>query len=492
MINQVTSGRFFILLSVTFSGLALCALWLTNTTLTTASTEEIIDICSQHAPKCPLTAATWPEANDDWLYTAKQWQHLPFSAEGLDVVWEWSAPYMGSNPLFDTYRENHYTDYSQTPNDSPNFVRDERTFDWERWSFISNNLLLHAYGGATEEVVGTIGETNCTDGLFYPVIDHQTQYVSTTMASTHIDGDCVEGGYMVTHLRDLWDAPLSAKRLSMCDDVTHGIPADINPKGNAICKTSPYAGVVTQRYVLESNASAPVNGCETVTYIWGWSEPTTAASGQDYETWFRNGELRWSRWGNVGSKDGQVPAPDDHAWWNERCDSVSETRPDVAYAGIFKIGNQLYTDSISLENSFVLSQTGGTFTLTASSNIYHFPADILTGTLELTEYSTVTQNLPALTELIKPQTTLTVSQNSSFTLSSSYTVTMVYPESSVSNPAALQIYQQDTLTGTWVLVPDAITDATANTVTFSATTIPSSWIVVEAFNNQLFLPSIIK
>ncbi len=349
---------------------------------------EMIDICSQHAPKCPLDEDTWPGAQGEWQYTGKRWTRHSGTPADRSIIWEWSRPYTGTNPAFLGQRENHYSDFSGLPAASPVFTgTGPLTYDWERWEPAEGNFIFHQYGRATEGESMSIGESDCVSGVFYPVIDHTVEHTYTLMAATR-DGECAAGGYISTHRLDLWGEPLSQVRVDKCDDPLTGIPAGESESGNAICKMSPHVGPVNQRYVLGPPASLPPNlGCETVVYAWGWQYPQTPTSTQEYETWFRNGELRFSRWINLsGQITSTIPSPDDHEWWDGRCEAAWTGISNVVYSGIFKIGNQVYTDSIALPSTVVTTifTSGGVLTSTLDHTHYHFPPGALTETAILT------------------------------------------------------------------------------------------------------------
>lgn len=349
---------------------------------------DAIDICSQHAPKCPLDEAGWPGAPGEWQYTGKRWTRHSGTPADRTIIWEWSRPYTGTNPAFLGQRENHYSDFSGLPGASPVFTgTGPLTYDWERWEPTTGNFIFHQYGRATEQESMSIGEADCDSGVFYPVIDHTVDHAYTPMAATR-EGECALGGYISTHRLELWGEPLSQIRVDKCDDPLGGVPASESERGNAICKLSPHVGTVNQRYVLGPTASLLPNlGCETVIYAWGWEYPQAPTSGQDFETWFRNGELRFSRWINLSDQiTSTIPAPDDHAWWDGRCEVAWTGTSNVVYSGIFKIGSQVYTDAITLPTivTATIPASGGYLTSTLDHTYYYFPPGTFTATVVLT------------------------------------------------------------------------------------------------------------
>ncbi len=451
-----------------------------------------IDICSQHAPKCPLTEANWPEANDDWQQTAKRWQRLSFSKPGKEVIWEWSAPYLGSNPIYSGQRENHYTDYSSAPSLSPSFQREGYTYDWERWSFTTGNQRFHQYGGPSEAATGKIGETNCTEGVFFPVIDETVDYVYTPMAADHLEGSCAPGGYIVTYRTTLWGAPQSLERLRRCDEAGQGIPPAESLRGNLVCKTSPHAGTVNQRYVINAPTKDPVVGCEIVLYAWGWTEPTSASGGQDYERWFRNGELRFSPWINIGLKAGQIPSPTDHAWWASRCEPAWQSTFNVAYSGIFKIGDEVYTDTIAttFQPIFTVPTAGGAFTATAASNVFLFAADTFTGSVRLTQTSPAVTGTTPTQDPIKAAIDIDLRQaasNAPVVPQKPFTLIVVYDDAGLLDEDSVTLYRW---TGSlWIPETAVVRDLANNTLTVELQTGQGRWAVMSS-SQKVMLPFI--
>lgn len=362
-----------------------------RTTDTAAVTTTFINLCSQHPAKCPVNESTWPGEPDAWQRTGKKSQWHSGTPSGITVIWEWSAPYSSSNPAHAGHRENHYEDYSNTPDAYPVVTGTAPTiFEWERWGPADDNYLWYQYAGLSESSAHYVGESDCESGVHYPVVDHDLRYIYTPM-SVRREGQCVSGGYLAGYRSELWGTPMSPKRIRMCDDETTGVPASQSPRGNAICKLSPHVGTVYQRYVWGAGptpADGAKVGCEAVVYVWGWPEPQHPSSGQDYQTWFRNGELRYSRWINLSGQisDG-LPAPDDHAWWNTRCGSAWTSVTNWLYTGVYKIGYTVYTDTIALPPTAVatIPVSGGSLTSTLNHALYTFPAHTFTDTVIVTQ-----------------------------------------------------------------------------------------------------------
>lgn len=363
-----------------------------------------VDICSQHPQICPLDPDTWQGEPDAWLYTAKKWQRHTDTPSGINVMWESSFPYSGSNPVFVDHRENHYTDYTNTPDEYPVVTGTTPiVYDWERWAPIDDTYKLEQFGKSTERLSPFVGETDCDSGLYFPLIDHNLSYAYTSMFFTR-RGECIGDSYIATQRVEMWGEPLSPLRIDRCDNQTTGIPADQSSKGNITCKLSPYVALAYTRYV---NGAGPgpediaVVGCEATVYAWGWPKPQNAGNtGQDYEGWFRNGLLRFSKWFNLTDRASEIPAPDDHAWWNSECERAWSGITNWVHAGRYRIGSTVYTDTISLPTTFTttIATSGGTFTSTLDNTLYTFPPGTFTGTV-------------IVTHTIRPQIVITLTEN---------------------------------------------------------------------------------
>ena len=348
-----------------------------------------LNICDRDPNVCPVDQVTWQGEPNGWQSTYKRWQRHTGTAAGSEVIWYGSAPYSGSNPNYANYREIRYMDFTYTPDGYPSVPGNPPiTYEWQPWEPITNNYILHQYAGASESLAPLIGATACGTGVYYPLVDETSSFSYTPMSVTR-NGECLGGGYIVAHLVELWGGPLSLTRMDKCDDVDLGIPASQSPRGNLVCKISPYAGTVYQGYVwgAGSTPSTPaVAGCEAVIYAWGWANPSQVTSGQDYAARFRNGELRFSKWINLsGQLSGTLPTPNDYAWWNSRCALAWRDVPNLLYSGVYKIGTSIYTDTIgAFSSSIVLPTSGGAFTSTFDGTEYFFPPDIFTETVRIT------------------------------------------------------------------------------------------------------------
>ncbi len=317
-------------------------------------TVSALSICSQHAPKCPLTAAGWPGEPDGWQYTGKKWIWVPGTPNIYDrqAVWEYSQPYTGSTPEYIGQREDHYAACSGDPADC-SLVSGTHpvTYDWERWLQEGDNYRVMQLGNVSEAEAYLLGETDCTSGIIYPVVDHQQPFASTPMYTNRWEV-CNGNGYVAASLYELWGEPMSQKRISLCDNPVNGIPASLSPAGNTVCKISPYAGVVFQRYIFGSEVpSEPASvGCEAVLYAWGWSEPLAPDSAQAYQAWFRNGELRFTRWHDLSDQvtPGVIPAADDDDWWDPRCQDAWTELGNWLYTGTYRTGANEYSDQAQL------------------------------------------------------------------------------------------------------------------------------------------------
>ncbi len=381
-------------------------------TLPTTETASVVSICSQHAPKCTLTEENWPEDTDAWQFTGKKWLWDPRTPNRFnrEVVWEWSAPYAGDNPDYAAHREDHYSDYTNTPDGYPNVPGEPpKTYDWERWVIDEQgNYKLLQFGNHDEDASYLVGQTSCEDGLYYPVLEYTHPYAYTPMYTTGF-GECLGNGYISAHLAEKWGEPLSATRLQKCDDPIKGVPSSLSPRGNAVCKLSPYTGVIYQRYIFGAGDDpllTPGAGCEAVLYAWGWPEPQSAVTGQNYETWFRNGELHFSRWYDL-SRDvasSGLPAPDDHEWWNSRCVNAWTDVGNWVYSGVFRIGETVYEDSAVVPEMSItqLPAAGGTMRSRNGQAAFTFGATSFDKAVTVTQFEPYPGSPPPPPNLIDP------------------------------------------------------------------------------------------
>jgi len=351
---------------------------------------ENIDICSQHAQVCPVDADSWAGELLGWQTTGKRWQRDINTPVDIEVMWEWSFPYTGNNPDYVNHRENPYADFSDLPDDYPIITGTPATiYDWERWDVVGDNYKLYQFGNNTEARSPFVGDVDCQSGVYFPVVDYDLPYAYTPMYVMR-EGECVAGGYIASHLVELWGAPLSERRLQLCDNELTGVPAFQSEQGNIICKMSPYVGVVNQRYVQGASShtdNESLLGCEYATYAWGWERPQgVTLLGQDYAQWFRNGELRLTRWLNLSEQTAGTPAPDDHAWWNTQCEAAWSQKTNWLYDGVYRVGENIYHDTLELPAtvSTVITPSGGYLTSTLDSTYYYFPPNTFTATVIVT------------------------------------------------------------------------------------------------------------
>ncbi len=439
------------------------------------SPAQTLSICSQHAPKCPLTAAGWLGEPDGWQYTGKKWIWVPDTRDlNRSVVWEYSQPYSGSTQEYFGQREDHYAFCSGDPDDCSLIGGTKPvTYDWERWLQVGDNFKVMQLGVESENESHKIGDVDCDSGIYYPVVDHTTPYAYTPMYSD-ISGACTGGGYVAAHLSELWGEPLSQKRLALCDNTVNGMPADLSQAGNTICKISPYVGVVFQRYLFDS---APPNnmpglGCEAVLYAWGWSEPRSPASGQQYQTWFRNGELRFTRWYNLTNQmtAGDIPQPDDHVWWDSRCQSAWTEEGNWLYTGTFRVGDAEYQDqaALAVPSKTEITPVGGQVILPGSGAQYIFPAGVFTQTVQVVSYLPDQAELPPTDGRFKiaPAHYIFAETPAGQVLgnpAAPYTITLSYSDQIGSLENSLAFYSWDGYQ--WLKEPSSQVDIGSNTLT---------------------------
>jgi hypothetical protein len=473
-----------------------------------------LNICLQNPAKCPLNQAMWPGEPDAWQRTGRKWRRHSGTPAGAEVIWEWSAPYAAPTPEYMGYRENYYEDFSNTPDTYPVAPGPEPvSFAWALWEPKGDDYILRKYGGPAEEDTGIVGYPDCESGLYYPIVSQDLRYTYTPMSVVR-DGECVDGGYIATYRADLWGPPLSPSRVGMCNHPVMGIPADQSLKGNLVCKVSPYVGVVYQRYVFgpgPTPADKSVGGCEAVIYAWGGTEPQYATSGQDYQSWFRNGELRFSRWLNLSDQiSDDIPAPDDHAWWDAQCERAWTEMPNWLYTGNYKIGFTVYTDTIGWPLTAVATIPigGGNLTSTLDSIMHTFAPHTFTDTVIVTHTIRFQNEFTSTNGLIGINRfyDLTATYSRTGNLAEpqrSYTVTIRYTDTDV-GPAieeTLALYSRSG--GHWVkdpsstLITSTLVISGTNVIYIDKNTIVampdhfSTWAVLGK-THRVFLPLVVK
>lgn len=108
-----------------------------------------------------------------------------------------------------------------------------------------------------------------------------------------------------------------------------------------ICLTAPQVETVYQVYVWGEGGPA---GCEALVYASGYPKPTTAdlPESTKVKNWFRNGELRFSRYTSISTNYG--PTANDS--WIQACNAAFT--PNVAenwfYTGVYKLDQTYYQD----------------------------------------------------------------------------------------------------------------------------------------------------
>jgi hypothetical protein len=458
-----------------------------------ANPTQALTICSQHAPKCPLTAPGWPGEADGWQRTGKKWTWVPGTPNifGREVVWEYSQPYAGSTPAYLGQREDHYADQT-------NPALPPITYDWERWMQVGENFRLMQLGNKNEAASYLVGEADCSSGIFYPVVDHSQPYYYTPMYTTRW-GTCTGGGYIAAYLAEQWGDPLSQKRLALCDNTLNGVPASLSPAGNTICKISPYVGVVYQRYIFgaATPAELPSVGCEAVLYAWGWTEPQSPASGQQYQSWFRNGELRFTRWYELSNQVtvGNLPDPNEHDWWNPRCQAAWQGEGNWLYSGTFWAGSTIYQDQAVLPTTSiqVIPSGGGSLDVAGSGVHYAFPSGVFTQTVQVVSFLPDQSELPPTDGRFKiiPAHHILAETSVDQVLvdpAAAYTVTLSYADQAVGGlENSLAFYSWDG--HQWLKEPTSHVDTDANVLT--ATPDHFSLWAVMIDGRRMYLPAVL-
>jgi hypothetical protein len=266
-----------------------------------------------------------------------------------------------------------------------------------------------------------------------------------------------------------------------------------------VCKISPYVGIVYPRYAFNSTESLPaIVGCEAVLYAWGWPAPQQVSSGQDYEAWFRNGELRFSMWISLSDQVGSsLPAADDHQWWNSRCEQAWSSTTNILYSGVYKIGPTVYTDSIRwpIQVEATIPITGGSLTSAIDGVVYTFPANSFTEPVTVTHTIRFQGEAPPLGDLrgvnrFYEVAAVTRDTGQPVQPTGPYTVTIQYT-SSATGPV-----MDDTLAAyswnadQWVKEPSSVVQTELHTVVARPSHF-SQWAVLGE-TRRVFLPAVSK
>jgi hypothetical protein len=438
-----------------------------SATLTTSS--DYISVCSQHPALCPVNGDTWAGEPDAWRKTGKKWitdPNTPDSPHSINVMWEFSFPYQGPNPDYLGQQDNPYLDYSNTPDGWPTITGTAPyVFEWERWDRVGDNYIMHQYAGQSELTSRFVGTDDCESGTYYPVVDHSNPYTYSPMSVLR-QGYCAQGGYMVARLIETWGAPRSLQRLVHCDNELNGIPSAVTPLGAAACYHSPYVGTVYQGYAWgpgDHPNDKPVLGCEAAVYAWGWSEPDGPANlGQDWEAWFRNGELRLSAWYKLSNRSAVVPPPDSK-WWDDGCAEAWSESKNWLYAGKFQIGEAVYTDTLQVvpKVSAELASEGGQLTSSLDATSYQFPQGVFTQSVTvvhtvLMEDSAANAGPQVRTNHVFELEAFETATGAAVVPGAPFTITIGYGDAPIADPIGerMALYFWDG--GEWVIEPNAI------------------------------------
>jgi hypothetical protein len=289
--------------------------------------------------------------------------------------------------------------------------------------------------------------------------------------------------------------------VAMCDRPLVGIPMSQSPKGNAMCKLSPHVGIVYQRYAWEAGPPPEDHvavGCEAAVYAWGWPEyETIDNTGQDYQAWFRNGELRLSKWINFSGETAIVPAPDDDGWWNPRCERAWSQTTNWLYDGVYRIGDVIYTDTMVLpaSTSTGIPQAGGDLYVSLDDTTFSFPTGTFTDTAVVTQTIKLQHELPstgALAEINHAFEVTAVYTNTAQPAipTQPYTITIQYTDADIvgvkENTLALYYWNGTT----WQQELTSIANPVANTV-MATPLFFSNWAILGE-TKRIFLPLITR
>lgn len=282
----------------------------------------------------------WPAGGYKW--TAKKYSRMPNTpSPGFDLLWVWSGPHSSGG---------RYVIYQEYPNNQPGNYR-----EWELWTGdpAAHTAVVHKYGGPSESSSKPVyrDKGSCqsgTTGVTWPRVDANKDVDYSPESRKTSAGSCTDefathafgqqnGGYISVRVKEQWSSGNTKYRLQKCDEY---IPASMSPNGNRICKVSPNAGIVYQRYVIPEIATRFVHGCEATVYTWGY--PYDASD--NYKGWYRNGEVRYSDWLNLGVQSSSK-APWDNGWWDAQCEKAWGQKANWLYTGIYKLTATEFTDT---------------------------------------------------------------------------------------------------------------------------------------------------
>jgi hypothetical protein len=454
-----------------------------------------LPVCGQHPQVCPVDEASWQGETDGWQRTGRTWlrhSDTDGTAPGYAVIWQWSELYDGPVAEYLGDRQNPYADFSAAPLGLPGDPGGV-IYDWERWQPDGDNWRLYQYGQNSEQT-NLVGDADCLSGANYPVVDAEHPYAYTPLYVERL-GHCTSGGYLATFLVETWGPPRSAERAQHCNNPVSGIRASENAVGNLLCNLSPNVGVIYQVYMFQAGPPPedfPIPGCEAVVSAWGWPAPAKAQNtAQDWETWFRNGELRWSYWKWIPGQP--TPAANDAEWWAAQCAPAFADLTNWVYGGNYLLGTQRYTDSLSLPATFgaQVPVSGTVLTSTLDGMTLNVPAGTFTTTARLTQTVRLNADLPPTGDLGAANfwfewRAVDAATGANLTPTGPVTMTLTYTNEGRGGlvESTLALYRRTG--GTWTVEPDSDLNTNTNTLTVTVSAL-GQWALLGE-TNRLFLP----
>lgn len=278
----------------------------------------------------------WSYTKDgiDYRWTAKRFKAVPNSESlNYDNMWWWSGGPQSAYDrtdlryvIFQKYKGDNALDYHE----------------WELWRDPSNgkDAVLYDFGGTSNKttVVPASSKNNCEKSSFgvnWPNITNKSTAI-TPMSLKLKDGctdtwDGDKGNYISNEIVSYYDST-SNERNSFCDTF---LSSSISTSANNICKSSPKVSLVFQKYVGGPNNKL-IHGCEATIYTWGYSKA-------EAQSWFRNGEVRWSFYQSA-SADGSYHRPDESSFWYPLCNTALNNKANWIYTGEYKLNSEVYKD----------------------------------------------------------------------------------------------------------------------------------------------------
>ncbi|MCU7920636.1 MAG: hypothetical protein KZQ95_20115 [Candidatus Thiodiazotropha sp. (ex Epidulcina cf. delphinae)] len=377
-------------------GIAFVTLLYLSVAATAALAGGAHDTLRTHPSLWPLTTS-----NGHYSWTAKRFKagvrkpvdrYAPHTVNNVEhsIMWAWSG--RNNKPPEANERDVHY---SSPKGNSPdcyanNSCIEWNDFEWEYWTydwFNPKSATNFQYAGRTPSVSHWIysSQAGCeggnNPGYVYPNLDpgQNFNFVPISVKDPGPDGypfnngcrpeyqssgnDMINangGGFIgIYRFRNgNGQAPYYESRVDYCTDyfkrpyphryqIEDPTSADI---AYQICLNAPLVDTLFQVYVWggeSAGGGSAVIGCEAVVYVSGYDQPLSSAApdSQAVKNWFRNGELRLSRWYQLPSSN-ITKGPADRNHWITACNDAfsPNVKENWFYTGVYKLNNTYFQD----------------------------------------------------------------------------------------------------------------------------------------------------